>query len=227
MPARTFVIGDIHGCSATLRRLVDGTLRPLPGDRIYLLGDLIDRGPDSKGVLDYIFELRRSGLSVSGIRGNHEEMFLQAVNDRYYLNLWTANGGRATLKSFQADGPGDIPRLYRDFLDSLPLYILLDDFVLVHAGLNFDPPNPFDDTSAMLWTRSSYVNRQRIDGRRLICGHTPVPRIELEESLRCNKIMLDNGCVFGGLPETGSLAALELESMVVSYQENIDLQRYT
>ena len=222
MSPRTFVIGDIHGCAATLRRLVDGTLRPSPDDRIYLLGDLIDRGPDSKGVLDFIFELRGRGLSVSSVRGNHEEMCLQAGDDLYCLELWIANGGLATLESFQAADLGDIPRLYRDLLGSLPLYILLDDFVIVHAGLNFDQPSPFDDTSAMLWTRSPVVDRQRIGGRRLICGHTPVTRSRLEASLDSSRIMLDNGCVFGGRPEMGCLAALELESMTVQYQENID-----
>ncbi|MDA8414534.1 MAG: metallophosphoesterase family protein [Desulfobacteraceae bacterium] len=222
VPPRTFVIGDIHGCAATLRQLVDALLLPAPGDRIYLLGDLIDRGPDSKGVLDFIFELRERGLSVSSIRGNHEEMCLQAGDDHQFLELWAANGGLATLESFQADGPGDIPHLYRAFLGSLPLYILLEDFVIVHAGLNFDTPDPFSDTSAMLWTRSPFVDRYRIGGRRLICGHTPVPRTQLEASLSSDKILLDNGCVFGGGPEMGSLAALELGSMTTCYQENID-----
>ena len=218
MPQRTFIIGDIHGCAATLRRLIDTKLRPFTTDRICLLGDLIDRGPDSKGVLDFIFELRERGLTVNSVRGNHEEMCLLPG----HLDLWSANGGQATLESFRADGLGDIPVRYRDFLISLPLYILLDDFVIVHAGLNFALPDPFDDTSAMLWTRSTYVDRQRIGGRRLICGHTPVSRAELEASRNNNKILLDNGCVFGGLPEMGSLAALELESMTVHYQENID-----
>lgn len=222
-PPRIFVIGDIHGCAATLRRLVDDTLRPVPADRIYLLGDLIDRGPDSKGVLDFIFELRERGLSVASIRGNHEEMFLQASADHTYQGLWAANGGLTTLASFQADGPGDIPGRYRDFLGSLPLYILLDDFVIVHAGLNFTPSNPFEDTDAMLWTRSPFVDRQRIGGRRLICGHTTVPLSRLQASLASSKIMLDNGCVFGGLPDMGNLAALELESMTLFLQPNIDL----
>lgn len=220
MPPRTFVIGDIHGCAATFRQLVDGTLRPQTNDRIYLLGDLIDRGPDSKGVLNYIFELRKRGLSVSSVRGNHEEMCLRADG---YLGLWCANGGLTTLSSFQADGPGDIPYPYRDFLASLPHYILLDNFVIVHAGLNFAPTNPFEDTSAMLWSRSTYVDLQRIGGRRLICGHTPVSRAMLESTLNCNKILLDNGCVYDERPGFGSLAALELGSMTVNYQENIDL----
>ena len=223
MIPRTFVIGDIHGCALTLRRLVEDTLRPLATDRIYLLGDLIDRGPDSKGVLDFIFELQERGLSVAGIRGNHEEMYLQAGSDPGYMELWNANGGQATLASFQADGIGDIPRRYRDFIGSLPFYILLDDFVIVHAGLNFDTLNPFTDTVAMLWTRSSFVDRQRIGNRRLICGHTPTPLYSLEDSLGSDKIMLDNGCVFAGYPGMGNLAALELESMTLFLQPNMDM----
>ena len=223
MSSRTFAIGDIHGCAATLRRLVRDQLRPEPSDRIYLLGDLIDRGPDSKGVLDFIFELQERGLSVASVRGNHEEMCLQAGSDIYYRELWKANGGLHTLASFQADGPGDIPKRYRSFLESLPYYILLEEFVIVHAGLNFDTREPFADTDSMLWTRSPFVDQQRIGGRRLICGHTPVMRTRLEASLNSSKIMLDNGCVFGDRPEMGSLAALELLSMTLFMQPNIDV----
>jgi serine/threonine protein phosphatase 1 len=224
MPPRSFVIGDIHGCAATLRCLVDDLLQVSTDDRIFLLGDLIDRGPDSRGVLDFIFELRGRGLSVSSVRGNHEQMLLQASEIHSYLGLWITNGGLPTLESFQADGPGDIPRRYRDLLGSLPYFILLDDFVIVHAGLNFVRPDPFSDTDFMLWTRSPYVDRRRIGDRRLICGHTPVTRTQLEASLDSSRIMLDSGCVFTGLPGMGCLAALELESMTVHFQENIDRQ---
>jgi Calcineurin-like phosphoesterase len=224
MPPRSFVIGDIHGCAATLRQLVLEQLRPTAADRIYLLGDLIDRGPASKGVLDFIFEMRAAGHSVAAVMGNHEEMFLQAASDHRYLDLWYANGGLATLASFQAAGPGDVPQRYREFLGSLPRCILLDRFVIVHAGLNFIPQDPFEDTAAMLWTRSPFVDRSRIGDRRLVCGHTPVTRTQLESSQSSDKIMLDNGCVYDGLrPDMGCLAALELESMTLFFQENIDL----
>lgn len=223
MPPRSFVIGDIHGCAATLRQLVLGQLRPTPADRIYLLGDLIDRGPASKGVLDFIFEMRAAGQSMDAVMGNHEEMFLRAATDHHNLDLWHANGGLATLASFQADGPADVPQRYREFLASLPRYILLDRFVIVHAGLNFTPPDPFEDTAAMLWTRSAFVDRRRIGDRRLVCGHTPVSRTELENSLSSDKIMLDNGCVYDEVrPDMGCLTALELESMTLFFQENID-----
>jgi serine/threonine protein phosphatase 1 len=226
MTSRIFVIGDVHGCARTLRYLVTQVIRLAPGDSLYLLGDLIDRGPDSKGVLDFIFQLAATGFNVTPVRGNHEEMCLRAPYNQSGMDMWTANGGLATLESFQADGPGDIPHNYLHFLQSLPYYVLLDDFVIVHAGLNFEltaPFDPFDDTGAMLWTRSDVVDRQRIGGRRLVCGHTMVTRQRLEASLLSDKIMLDNGCVTARWPDMGYLAALELNSMQLSWQKNIDL----
>jgi serine/threonine protein phosphatase 1 len=226
MTPRTFAIGDIHGCARTLRHLVTQVIRLAPGDTLYLLGDLIDRGPDSKGVLDFVFQLTEAGFNVTSVRGNHEEMCLRAPYNRSAMDMWSGNGGLATLESFQADGPGDIPHRYLHLLHSLPNYVLLDDFVIVHAGLNFEltaPFDPFDDTGAMLWTRSNVVDRQRIGGRRLVCGHTMVTRQQVEASLSSDKIMLDNGCVTARLPDMGCLVALELNSMQLSFQENIDL----
>jgi serine/threonine protein phosphatase 1 len=222
MKPRRFVIGDVHGCARTLRRLVQEGIGLTKGDELYLLGDLIDRGPDSRGVLDFIMELQAEKFNVAAVRGNHEDMFLHAGARREDMYLWLFNGGTATLASFEADGPGDIPHRYRSFLDSLPHYLLLDDFVIVHACLNFDRSDPFGDTDAMLWQRDCDVDLERTGGRRLVCGHTPVTREQLEASLTDDRIMLDNGCVFTGHPGIGSLAALELNNMHVLYQDNID-----
>lgn len=219
---RRFVVPDIHGCARTFRRLVREGIGLTKDDHLYLLGDMIDRGPDSKGVLDFIFELRETGFSVQGVKGNHEEMCLHAGDSFEDMVLWIVNGGQATLDSFDAEGPGDIPRVYRLFLASLPYYIILDDFILVHGSLNFDLADPFADSEAMLWQRECTVDSSRIGGRRLIAGHTPVTREQLEASLKGDRIMLDNGCVFPVKPGIGSLAALELNSMRVWYQENID-----
>lgn len=222
MTPRRFVIPDIHGCARTFRRLVTEVIGLRGADRLYLLGDLIDRGPDSKGVLDFIFELRESGIAVQSVRGNHEEMCLRAGGSLEYMELWMMNGGLATLRSFGVEEPGDIARHYRLFLDSLPHYLMLDDFVIVHASLNFDLADPFSDTEAMLWRRECIVDPARTGNRRLVSGHTPVTREQLEASLTTYRIMLDNGCVFAPRPELGTLTALELNSMKVAYQENID-----
>jgi len=222
MKHRRFVIPDIHGCSRTFRSLVAEVIRFDRGDELYLLGDMIDRGPDSKGVLDFILNLREQGFSVSGVKGNHEEMCLQSGESLEIMELWLANGGLATLRSFAVEDAGEIPWRYRNLLRSLPNYIKLDDFVIVHAALNFDCSDPFADTEAMLWMRTCSVDPARIGGRRLVSGHTPVKREQLEASLATDRILLDNGCVLTGRAGMGSLTALELNSMQVWYQDNID-----
>jgi serine/threonine protein phosphatase 1 len=198
-------------------------LRLERADELYLLGDLIDRGPDSKGVVDFILELRTQGYSVAVVKGNHEDMCLRSGDGLEEMELWLANGGVATLLSFAAESVEDIPPLYRDFLRSLPHYTLLDDFVIVHAALNFDISDPFADTRAMLWMRNCRVDPARIGGRRLVSGHTAVTREQLTASLTTNRILLDNGCVFKGRPGLGSLTALELNSMQVFFQDNVDI----
>ena len=220
--SRRFVIPDIHGCCRTFRRLVSKVIRLERADELYLLGDLIDRGPDSKGVLDFILELRDQGFSVKGVQGNHEEMCLRAGEGLQFMELWLVNGGLATLRSFAAEYADEIPRSYRNLLRSLPYYIKLDDFIIVHASLNFNKSDPFADTEAMLWMRDCSVDSSRIGGRRLVSGHTAVTRDQLTASLSTNRILLDNGCVFAGKPGMGSLTALDLDSMTVWYQDNID-----
>ena len=223
MAPRRFAIGDVHGCSRTLRRLVERGIGLSREDELFLLGDLIDRGPDTKGVLDFIIELREKGFTVTSVRGNHEEMYLHAGDSRGHMDMWLANGGQSTLASFQADGPGDIPHLYQSFLRSLPYYLLLDGFVIVHAGLNFDLNDPFADTEAMLWRRDCEVDLRRTGGRRLINGHTPVTRDQIVASLATDRIMLDNGCVFGsGGAGKGHLVALDLNTLTLTFQANID-----
>ena len=222
MASRRFVIGDVHGCSRTLRRLVEKGINLTRDDELYLLGDLIDRGPDSRGVLDFIFELRAKGFSVTSVKGNHEEMCLRAGDDLRFLEMWMINGGHATLASFDAEGTEAIPYRYRFFLGSLPYYILLDDFIIVHASLNFDSSDPFNDTEAMIWQRECDVDLERTGGRRLVSGHTPVTRRQSKSSLKSARIMIDNGCVFAGRSGLGSLAALELNTMSLTFQVNID-----
>ncbi len=222
MPPRRFVIPDIHGCALTFRKLVEDVICLTTEDQLYLLGDYIDRGPRTKDLLDLIIGLARSGYSVNALRGNHEEMLLNSDNSPADFRLWALNGGNATLYSFGADSAGEIPRRYLKFLEKLPLFFMLDDFILVHACLNFDRPDPFADREYLLWARHCEVDRSRIGNRRVISGHTPVTRESLENGLGSSRIMLDNGCVYKGQKGLGALAALELDSMTLFFQENID-----
>jgi serine/threonine protein phosphatase 1 len=219
---RRLVIPDIHGCDRTFRCLVHEVLRLERRDTLYLLGDLIDRGPGSREVVDEIVRLDREGFGVHPLRGNHEEMLLAACRDRGMFRVWMLNGGSATLASFGVEDPCELSGAYRDFFSRLPTHIILDDYVLVHAGLNFLADDPFSDAEAMLWSRRYEVDRSRIGGRRLICGHTPQGLDAIRKSLATDRIMLDNGCVYGTGGGLGSLTALDLDTLTLFTQERLD-----
>src|SRR5215218_1348691 len=95
-----YAISDIHGCCKTFRYMVEEVLHLQASDQLFLLGDYIDRGPDSKGVIDFILELRAKGYRVETLMGNHEFMMLETWEDASYLPLWLRNGGDTTLASF-------------------------------------------------------------------------------------------------------------------------------
>ena len=222
--SRTIAITDIHGCSKTFRRLVFDVIHLTKHDTLYLLGDMIDRGPDSKGVIDTILELQASGYDVNMLRGNHEQMLLTYIQEPQYKNLarWLANGGDTTLASYGVSQPDDLTKLI-DYLDMLPLYRMTDSHIFVHAGLDFTLDDPLYSEEAMLWKRGGDVDEIKLHGRVLVSGHTPLSLSEIRCSLDTLHIRLDNGCVQGGpLPEFGNLVALELESGVLHVQENIE-----
>lgn len=221
MKIRRFVIPDTHGCARTFYRLFHQTLQVRKADRVYLLGDMIDRGPNTKELLDLLMELQSRGFSISCLRGNHEQMLLDASLSLKNIQTWVLNGGFATLDSFGISKVANIPRRYLEFIRSLPFYIELEDFILVHAGMNFEHSSPFSDSHAMLWSRNLSIDKRQISNRRLICGHTPHSRDSVRASLTEDVITLDNGCVYRehGL---GTLASLELNSLKLVFEPNID-----
>lgn len=223
---RTIVIADIHGCCRTFRHLIFEVVRLKKTDSLYLLGDLIDRGSDSKGVIDTILELQKTGYNVRPIRGNHEQMLLTSIYAPYdgSLSEWLDNGGFSTLKSYGVSHPEELGR-HVDILYSLPLYLITETHIFVHAGLDFalDDPLSHQGECAMFSKRGGDVNIAKLDGRVLVSGHTPLTISSIRSSLNTSHIRLDNGCVFGdALPGMGNLVALELESRVLHIQGNIE-----
>ncbi len=219
---RSFAIGDVHGCIRTLETLLWQRLAITPADQLYFLGDYIDRGPNPKAVVDLLQELRRAGYALIALRGNHEQLLLDSLSSEEMFELWLLNGAAATLRSFGVRYPKQLPESYIDFFAALPLYAETDKAVLVHAGLNFAAADPFSDTEAMLWDRSFSARPERIGGRRLIVGHTPLPLTVIRESLHWNKVFLDGGCVYGRAPGYGYLCALELSSWELIAQPNVE-----
>ena len=215
-----YAISDIHGCSKTFETL----LRKISfskNDTLYLLGDYIDKGPDSKGVIDYIWHLQKKGFQVHCLMGNHEDMLLENLREGYH------DGESETLASFEVEHSLDIPKPYLDWIKNLPYYFELDKYIMVHAGLNFTIENPLEDNYAMLWARHWYneVNKDWLSGRIIVHGHTPIKDYAIKESIQFLEdlpiIDIDAGCAIRG-SGYGHLCALNLDSREVIFQKNVE-----
>lgn len=234
-----WVIPDIHGNAKTLKALVGDLIRPMRSDHLYFLGDYIDRGPDSRGVVDYIISLQNDGYNIRTLKGNHEDFLLKVYDNETvqknfigitYRNKlkkeWYKYGGRETLQSFGVSDVHQVPEHYIEWFRNLELYISLDSFLLVHAGLNFGIDDPFTDTYAMLWAKDFKVIPEKIENKKIIHGHVPVSLefIDLQRTTNgFGFIDLDNGVYMDGKEGFGNLVALELTSMEMKVQPNIDL----
>jgi serine/threonine protein phosphatase 1 len=221
-----YAIGDIHGGSKTLMALLK-RLNLSHMDRLYLLGDYVDRGNDSKGVLTIIIELQKAGYDVRPLRGNHDDMMLNALlDDNNSLNFvkWYENWGMHTLASFDEMFVCGIPDVYSTFLESLPTIYVEDDFVLVHAGLDMSTHDPIRQTSDFdkLWTASQSVDSNKLGGRSLVVGHRIHTLEEIRASLKTNHIRLDNGAFANKRPGCGNLVALNLDAMTLTAQPWLD-----
>ena len=222
-----YVIADIHGGSRTFKTLLE-RIQLRHDDRLYLLGDYVDRGPDSKGVLDTISRLIVSGYDVRALRGNHDDMLLRMIShDNDELSTpYRVEWGWHTLKSFGVGEPGEICSSYVNLLESLPYLIVEDDYVFVHAGLNMMTVDPLKDTDRldMLWKRSYDVDRQKIGGRKLVTGHVIDSLDQIRESINGDTIRLDNGAFTNELPDRGNLVALNLTRRELIIQPWCDIE---
>ena len=231
--SRRIAIGDIHGCLKTFRTLVEDRLQLGKSDVLFLIGDFIDRGPDSKGVLDYLDTLSGAGYNISAVMGNHEEMLLDSLKDERFLEEWIYNGAESTLNSFgidtglfiSVDSVKEIHQHYTDLITNLPYYIKLEDYFIVHAGFNFYIDNPFEDKQSMVWTRDMQYDAEKSEGCAVIHGHTPVDLQTIKKQAgnpEPGLINIDGGCVYTHYPDLGNLVALDLDSREIIYQPNIE-----
>lgn len=226
---RRIAISDIHGCYKTFQYLIQEKIQLTLEDKLYLLGDYIDRGPGSKEVLDFIMSLREQGYIVHCLMGNHEAMMINSINDLSESRRWMFNGGAETMESFQAESLSDIPEKYWDFLRSLRTHLLLDDYVLVHAGINFEVLNPLEDEDSCIWLRHWYdkIDKDWLDGRIIVHGHTVTIRNAIEQRIQDQDFLekpyldIDAGCCYSILG-AGHLCAFDLDEKTVIFQERLD-----
>lgn len=218
-----WAITDIHACPKTFRALVE-SLELTEDDQLFLLGDYVGRGPDDKGVLDFILELKAEGKQVYATKGNHDEWMLESWK-RYKKN---ENAYRDWSKSDLLDDTGSLAKPYEEFFENLVFYIKLPDFYLVHAGFQFRKPNPFENYKRMTMISRIHPDLELLEGRRIVHGHRVFTLEEIQQTIDQQEtvIHLDNGCYrhfkahYG--EEYGHLLALNLDTFELKIQNCLD-----
>ena len=201
--ARTIAIGDIHGCSQALSRLL-GEIRPAADDTIVTLGDYVDRGPDSRGVIDELWNLIEH-CELIPLLGNHERMLLDSFNSPDAFDFWWGVGGEETLASY-GGSLDQIPSHHNVFLRGLRRYYETDTHFFVHANYAPDLTLEQQPDRLLLWEHIMHTLPPRHNsGKIAIVGHTPQGSGEILDMGYL--ICLDTYC-FGG----GWLTAMDVDS---------------
>ncbi len=200
----TYAIGDVHGCHDLLLALLGG-IEEYAGGRSYrlvFLGDYIDRGPDSAGVIRTVRQLQqRSPETVICLKGNHEQLLIEAAEDPNRVLLWLHNGGDAALRSFRAWSMDELPPDVIEWARQLPTSYEDERRYYVHAGL--DPARPLAEQSDhdRIWIRGPFLKADHDFGKHIVHGHTPQRSgLPDEHPYRTN---LDTAAVYGGALTAG------------------------
>ena len=199
MPAELIIaIGDIHGCRAMLASLLQRCFRYAGGrpTRLVFLGDYIDRGPDSRGVVETLIGLQHEMRDrVVCLRGNHEVLLLEALA-KDDMGLWLFNGADTTLASYGVDHVAALPPEHLVWYAALKPSLDDGRRFFVHAGI--DPDRPLDDQREhdLVWIREPFLSRERDYGRLIVHGHTP--QRTGKPDLRRWRLNLDTAAVYGG-----------------------------
>jgi serine/threonine protein phosphatase 1 len=213
-----YAIGDVHGCSALLDDLlaqIEADAERFEADRrvLVFVGDYIDRGPDSAGVIERLVSRMPAGFEVICLKGNHDQMLLDFLERPEIFDHWMLNGAETTLssyglKTYEFDWyRGDeaacrdgllaaMPERHRAFFDNLRLSVIVGDYFFCHAGVR--PGVPLDEQvpQDLMWIREDFLNSPLRFGKVVVHGHTPVD----EPEVRFNRIGIDTkACLSGRL----------------------------
>jgi serine/threonine protein phosphatase 1 len=216
---RLYAIGDVHGHPDLLRDALDRieTDRARTGDPaapVVQIGDLVDRGPESRAVVQALMDLTARDPRVTVLKGNHDNMFALFLetpprpDPRLRPGLTWLHprlGGLDTLASYgvnpelsadrlHTEAQRAVPQAHRDFLNALPVSVSYGDCLLVHAGIRPGIPLAAQEPSDLYWIRQEFLDDARDHGPLVIHGHTPVDRVEHHG----NRLAIDTGAAYGG-----------------------------
>lgn len=217
--ARRFAISDIHGCSKTFKALLE-QIHLKKDDQLFLLGDFVNRGPDSAGVIDEVLKLKKDGFQVYCLRGNHDQMILDAAekSGEKLKKILEDNNSLSLLK-------GDkIRKKYKQFLEDTFYYLEVDEYFMVHAGFDFHADEPFENYNAMMNIPKFKAKKKWLNGKKVIHGHNPKVLSKIMQKIKKGKkrIHIDNGCANAKTKGQGNLLCFNLDSKAISVQQNIE-----
>lgn len=212
---RIFVVADVHGCSSELSvllKFIRSSQNLSKNDLVVFLGDYIDRGPDSRGVIDVLVDFKSLFPSSIFLKGNHEDMLMDFLGFGGNLgHAFLYNGGLETIQSYGISvfsPPSEMMRLLPEdhfsFFNSLQSIVSVNDYYLVHAGMNPKLDISSQTGEDLFWIRETFLDAPHDFGKTIVFGHTP--HREVFDN-RPFKIGLDTGLVFGN-----KLTCLELNS---------------
>jgi len=218
---RQFAFGDIHGCYATLKKLLK-KIEYDTSDQLFFLGDVINRGKRSKDVLSFIIKSQKKGLPIYALRGNHEEFLIN------HLKIYPSTEAIELIEkikfNFIINSSGQIKPKYLGYFNNLPHYLELPTCFLVHAGFNFKN-NPLTNIHDMLNIRDFTVDKAFLGEKKLIHGHTPIALSQILYSVHTDApaINIDNGCWLAKkVDDKGHLVCIDLQTFEVFYQRNCE-----
>jgi serine/threonine protein phosphatase 1 len=201
MSADIYAIGDIHGHLDALERLMEQIKPDLEKDQLVFMGDYIDRGPNSKGVVDYVLRLKNSAPpdKVICLKGNHEAMLLNFLQGQE-VELFMFNGGLSTIRDYWGRDWERLEKLvlppdHQRFHQELRLYYETPDYIFVHGGLRPGAPLEEQGEEDLLWIRGDFIASMDDFGRKVIFGHTPFR----QPLMLPNKIGIDTGAAYGNV----------------------------
>jgi serine/threonine protein phosphatase 1 len=220
---RVYAIGDVHGYAGALDAMhwaiAEDLSRDPPADwRIVHIGDFVDRGPDSRGVIDMLVATQAKDDRVLTLRGNHDHGFVDFLERPDHTGLFACYGGVETARSYGIDADMTtqsgarlaaaalervLPISHRRFLEALPLTVTFGDYFFCHAGIRPGVALEAQSRDDLIWIRDAFLNFEHPHPKVIVHGHTPVEQVDI----RANRINVDTG-----IHKYGNLSAVVLDA---------------
>lgn len=206
LSGRVFVFGDIHGTFRELKKLLNYIEKKCnlnEEDLLIFVGDYIDRGRESRDVIDLLINLKNKHHNTICLKGNHEDMLIDFLTGdgmcgEYYLE----NGGKNFFRSYKLNPKAkppellnELPEEHLEFLNSLDRFVVLDDYIIVHAGFNPLKDMTTQENKDIFWIRDEFLNNVHYFNKTIVFGHTVMKKVFIDLPYR---IGIDTGLVYGG-----------------------------